>query len=132
MQQDCSKSKQLLSVVLVPLQVGHPMSLAVQVMDQQAGKLHSLVRRALEEEPAALQDLMSRLEGMGLLSEEAKGEMDLWPRIQIIADNPELMMYLRIETQEKEPTEVPGARELLETMTMYQWMEALEQEVNPR
>ena len=70
---------------------------------------------------------------MGLLPMEAQGEMDLWDRIvQIVDGNQELQLYLRIDTQEKEPREIPGARELLESMTMYQWLEALEAEVEGR
>jgi hypothetical protein len=125
--------KQLLSVVLVPSQPGHPMPLAVQLMDQQAGKLHGLVKREMKREPAALQDLMSRLDLMGLLPMEAQREQELWPRIsQIVDGNSELRMFLRVQTEEKELKEIPGARELLETMTMYQWLEALEAEVDGR
>jgi hypothetical protein len=128
-----NKRQQLLSVALVPLQPGHPMPLAIQVMDQQAPKLYNLVKKEMDQEPAALNDLMSRLGQIGLLPYEAQGEMDLWDRIvQIVDGNPELQLYLRIDTQEKEPREIPGARELLESMTMYQWLEALEAEVEGR
>jgi hypothetical protein len=76
---------------------------------------------------------MSRLDRIGLLPYEATGEMELWPRIsQIVDGNSELRMYLKADTREKEPVEVPGARELLEQMTMYQWLEALEAEVEGR
>jgi hypothetical protein len=45
--------------------------------------------------------------------------------------NPELMVWLGIESKGKtEPTEIPGARELLKQMTMDQWLTALEQEVS--
>jgi hypothetical protein len=48
-----------------------------------------------------------------------------------VRGHPELMIFLWIEApREKEPTEIPGARELLDQMTMDQWLTALEQEVN--
>ena len=46
---------------------GSPYAPSVQVMDQQAGKVYGLVKRAMDEEPAALNDLMSRLDLIGLL-----------------------------------------------------------------
>lgn len=133
MQPGSNKRKQLLTVVHVPLQPGHPMPLSVQIMDQQAPKLYGLVKKAVEQEPAALNDLESRLETMGLLTYEAQMETELWPKIsQIVDGNSELRRYLQVQTKEKEPTEVPGAQELLDSMTMYQWLEALEAEVEGR
>jgi hypothetical protein len=121
--------EQYLSVVLVPLQPGHPLPLADQIMDQQAGKLYRLVKKEMAQEPAALNDLMARLDSLGLLPMEAQGEMELWPRISTIMENPELMAFLQFGVWNNELTETPGARELLETMTMYDWLTALEEKV---
>lgn len=130
MQPDSSNRKRILTAVRVPLQPGHPMPLAVQLMDQQAGKLYGLVKKEMEQESAALRDLTSRLEKMGLLTYEAQMETELWPKIaQIVDGNSELRMYLKAQTKGTELTEVPGAQELLDSMTMYQWLEALETEV---
>ena len=64
---------------------------------------------------------MSRLDKTGFLTYEAQEKgLSLWETIsQIVDGNSELEMYLLIETTEKVLRELPGARELLETMIMY-------------
>jgi hypothetical protein len=137
MQPGSSKRQQILSAVHVPLQPGIPSSLEEQVQDQQAAKVGRLLVRAEAEAPEAVFDSLARLDRLNLLTEQARDlaqeeEPDLWEiATQLTDGNPELMMYLRIETKgAKEPTEIPGAEELLEQMTMDQWLTALEQEVN--
>jgi hypothetical protein len=137
MQPGSSKRQQILSAALVPLQPGIPSSLMEQVQDQQAGKVLGLLEQAQAEAPEALFDSLGRLASLNLLPEQAallaeEEEPDLWQiALQLTDGNPELMMYLRIEAKgAKEPTEIPGARELLEQMTMDQWLTALEQEIS--
>ena len=135
MQPGNNRRRQILTVVLVPKQPGHPMGLVTQIMDQQAGKVYSLVKKAMEEEPAALNDLTSRLDKIGLLPHEAQFKgMNPWQQVQQIVDgNPELRTHLIPQMKGiTELEEIPGARELLEELTMYQWLEALEQEVKGR
>lgn len=134
MQPGSSKRQQILSVALVPLQPGIPFPLSMQVMDQQPAKLAMLLRKAREEEPAARQDLVNRMESLGLLPWEAQDETLTDNQLAaMIASDSELQMYLRVDDQGKdEPEEIPGARELYQNLTMYQWLEALEAEVEGR
>ena len=135
MQPGSSKTQQVLSVVLVPLQPGVPFSLKTQIEHQLAGKLSRLLTKALEVEPGARGDLTSRLNSLGLLPYEAT-DPDLTQRelvTQLTEGNPELRSWLQIETKgETEPKEIHGARQLYESLTMYQWLEALESRVEGR
>ncbi len=134
MQPEASRQQQLLSVALVPSQPGlkEHISLLEQILAQQAGKVITILRKAKEQEPAARSDLMSRMSSLGLLQMEAQDDsLRDAEMVSILMGNPELELHLPIQTRFfEEIEEIPGARELLEEMTLYQWMEALENQVN--
>lgn len=132
MQPGASRRQQILTVTLVPLQPGIPRGLAGQVMDQQAGKLHHLLEKEMKEEPAARDDLINRLDSIGLLPDEANDRgLNPWELCkQLVDGNPELRAYLKPHPDELK--EIPGARKLYKNLTLYQWLDALDDEVSGR
>ena len=133
MQPDGNRRQQILSVALVPLQPGIPIGLYGQIMAQQPSKLYRLLKKSQEEYPEGRADLAARLEGLGLLPYEATPELSDWDFVNQVMEG-EIMMYLSIRPPkgEKEPTEIPGARELYEELTLEEWMNALDAEVSGR
>lgn len=137
MQPGASRRRQILSVVLVQdLETGPntPAPLYFLKMNL-AGTLEALVKRAEEAgQVEAKGDLIARLEGMGLLQADVNPETPT-PEMaqQILSMDNEVKMHLgpkgvKVERLE----EIPGARGLLEALTLQEWMEALEAEVqNP-
>ena len=101
-----------------------------QALAQEEPKLLHLMKTAADP-TVVRQDLMNRLDGIGLLQEEAKDpNLTDEQLIRVIANNPELETWLQIEIKKVE--EIPGAQELLDSLTIEDWMEAIDNRVMGR
>ena len=132
MQPGGSKKRQILSAVLVPHQTdpGTPRP-AHMIRMNLACTLANLIHKAREEDQhEEIHDLITRLESMGLLLEEVDPEMPpMQMAEEILSMGSEVMTYLGPTSKVEKLEEIPGARELLDELTLSEWLNALEMTV---
>ncbi|MGW8158719.1 MAG: hypothetical protein ACWGKN_09435 [Desulfoprunum sp.] len=134
MKPDGTRRQQILSVCLVPDQKGVPISLYSRIMDQQSGKIYRLLKKSQEEYQEGRQDLEVLLSGLGLLPPDVEDLSDRDFVMQIMDEGQELRTWIgsAIRPSGKDPMEIPGARELYDSLTLEEWMKALDDEVTGR
>ena len=139
MQPGASKRRQILSAVRVQAPKGDDPPMAVRMMMLSGGvaaTLSRLITKAeAEGEPGARSILLATLDGLGLLQERVSPELPPSSLAQtVLSMDNEVMIHLgpKGTVDLKNLQEVPGARELLDNLTLWEWLEALSQEVqNP-
>lgn len=135
MQPGASKRRQILSVVRVQRPpADQSMPIMHMLRANLPATLSRLIRKAEEEgETGAKSILLSMLDAHGLLQESISPKASTRELVDsVLAMDNEVMMRLGPKVRVEHLEEVPGARELLEELTLHDWMEALSQEVrNP-
>lgn len=131
-----SRTKQILAVANVPHYPNREPTSSVVLLasQQQPAKLHRLLKKATDLDPAAPSQLLSKLNSLGLVQDskqvEAESQDDLHALVlQLVEGSPELQSLLKAPPGEYNLEEVEGARELLDNLELEDWLQALEVEL---